>query len=69
MLAELSLVDPAWISLVDAEQLNGQLDILARCRERSGYRDGMPLYGVPFAVKDNSDVAGLPTTAACPAYH
>ena len=33
----------------------------------AGPRD-LPLWGIPFAVKDTIDVAGLPTTAACPAF-
>jgi allophanate hydrolase len=39
----------------------------ARVLEAEGPR-GRKLWGVPFAVKDNIDVAGIPTTAACPGF-
>jgi allophanate hydrolase len=56
--------DPAvFISLRDEEDAVAE----ARALAASG-PEGKPLYGVPIAVKDNIDVAGLPTTAACPAF-
>ena len=43
--------------------------LLARARELEARAPAdLPLYGIPFAVKDNLDVAGLPTTAACPGF-
>ncbi|GAC1630050.1 MAG: hypothetical protein NVS4B5_20860 [Vulcanimicrobiaceae bacterium] len=58
--------DPAvWIARVDRDVL------VARARELTHARDAierLPLYGIPFAIKDNMDVAGMPTTAGCPAY-
>ena len=56
--------DPAmFISLRDEKDVIAEAQALARGGDKS-----LPLYGVPVAVKDNIDVAGLPTTAACPAF-
>jgi allophanate hydrolase len=57
--------DKAWIHLLP---LNEALAQAARLEERRRAGERMALFGVPFAVKDNIDVAGLATTAACPAY-
>ncbi len=53
---------PVWITLVPmADNLARTCELESRESARS-----LPLYGIPFAVKDNFDVEGLPTTAACP---
>ncbi len=56
--------DHVWIERVAAA------DLLARAAALealpAGARAALPLFGIPFAVKDNIDAAGLPTTAACP---
>ena len=52
-----------WISEVGDDALR------ARARELEAQApESLPLYGIPFAIKDNIDFAGLPTTAACPAF-
>jgi len=55
---------PVWISLVDEAANVARATALAE----SGDLAKLPLFGIPFAVKDNFDVAGMATTAACPAF-
>ncbi len=53
-----------WICLRPLDELVAEAEALAL----EGPSADKPLWGVPFAVKDNIDCAGLPTTAACPAF-
>src|SRR5882757_6248004 len=56
--------DGTWLSTVPRDEL---LAAAAAIESRPGART-LPLYGVPFGVKDSIDVAGVPTTLSCPDY-
>ena len=56
--------DGTWISLADPDALLTR----AAALESTPAADNLPLYGIPFGVKDSFDIAGWPTTLACPAY-
>jgi allophanate hydrolase len=60
--ASLENDDHAWISIATEVQIEQQISALQEFSPQD-----LPLYGIPFAVKDNIDVAGFYTTAACEA--
>src|SRR5260370_10863950 len=56
--------DPAiFISLRDEKEALAEVEALSAKAAAQ-----LPLYGIPVAVKDNIDVAGLPTVAGCPTF-
>ncbi len=56
--------DPAvWITRLSREQVFRYVDALTATKPES-----LPLYGIPFVIKDNIDLAGVATTAACPEF-
>ncbi|HEY4993461.1 MAG TPA: allophanate hydrolase [Nakamurella sp.] len=56
--------DGTWITVLD----RGELMIRAKELEQQSDPASLPLFGIPFGVKDSIDVDGVPTTLACPDY-
>lgn len=71
-LAQIDAIDrpEVWILRVPPAQVQARAQALEALYAAQGNAifTQMPLFGVPFAVKDNIDVAGFPTTAACEAF-
>lgn len=62
--ADHAYADPSiWITRLPVEVIRARAQTLAEEGPR-----GRPLWGLPFAIKDNIDLAGVPTTAGCPGY-
>lgn len=55
----------AWIALASDDAVRQQWETAKQARASGA---DVPLFGVPFAAKDNIDAAGFPTTAGCPAF-
>ncbi|HET8937745.1 MAG TPA: amidase family protein [Polyangiales bacterium] len=65
--ADIAREAPAGVFIGDTDRLKARAAAVEVMR-RHDAGERLPLYGVPFAVKDNIDVEGWPTTAACPAF-
>jgi len=70
-----ALIEPLLAALEAPDERNVWITRLARERIMEyvealepGAIDSLPLYGIPFAIKDNIDLAGVPTSAGCPEF-
>lgn len=68
LVAELLEKISAWNDPALFIHLPEQEELVALAAEVEAMPADLPLWGIPFVVKDNIDVAGWPTTAACPAF-